>query len=158
MNDQRPFAAEMPWPDFHARMKDGKTPILIPLGSMEQHGHHMPLHVDVLLPTEFSRRVAARVGGSEGVGGYRSDATGEPAVDGPGQVDLPGEVATGGGPLVSAVHAVAEDAGPDERVEVEVEHVGGPVALDRLGGDPEGQRPPLGVSRKRAFPSAAFFT
>lgn len=63
MNDQRTFAAEMPWPDFHARVKDGKTPILIPLGSMEQHGHHMPLHVDVLLPTEFSRRVAARVGG-----------------------------------------------------------------------------------------------
>ncbi len=59
----RPFAAEMPWPDFHARMKDGKTPILIPLGSMEQHGHHMPLHVDVLLPTEFARRVAERIGG-----------------------------------------------------------------------------------------------
>jgi creatinine amidohydrolase len=63
MTDQRPFAAEMPWPDFHARVKDGKTPILIPLGSMEQHGHHMPLHVDVLLPTEFSSRVAARIGG-----------------------------------------------------------------------------------------------
>lgn len=63
MTEQRPFAAEMPWPDFHARVKDGKTPILIPLGSMEQHGHHMPLHVDVLLPTEFARRVAEQVGG-----------------------------------------------------------------------------------------------
>jgi creatinine amidohydrolase len=57
------FAAEMPWPDFHSAMKGGKTPILIPLGSMEQHGHHMPLHVDVLLPTEFARRVAMIIGG-----------------------------------------------------------------------------------------------
>ena len=63
MTQQRPFAAEMPWPDFHARVKDGATPILIPLGSMEQHGHHMPLHVDVLLPTEFASRVAERIGG-----------------------------------------------------------------------------------------------
>ena len=63
MSQDGPFAAEMPWPDFHARVKDGKTPILIPLGSMEQHGPHMPLHVDVLLPTEFARRVAERIGG-----------------------------------------------------------------------------------------------
>ena len=35
--------------------------MLVPIGSMEQHGHHMPLHVDVLLPTEFSRRVAERI-------------------------------------------------------------------------------------------------
>jgi creatinine amidohydrolase len=60
---ERAFAAELPWPDFQAAMKDGKKPVLIPLGSMEQHGHHMPLHVDVLLPTEFARRVACRVGG-----------------------------------------------------------------------------------------------
>lgn len=41
---------------------EGKVPILIPLGSMEQHGHHMPMHVDVLLPTEFARRVAEQTG------------------------------------------------------------------------------------------------
>lgn len=56
------FAAELPWPDYHATVKDGRTPILIPVGSMEQHGHHMPLHVDVLLPTEFARRVALEIG------------------------------------------------------------------------------------------------
>jgi creatinine amidohydrolase len=48
------FAAELPWPDYQAAIADGATPILIPVGSMEQHGHHMPLHVDVLLPTEFA--------------------------------------------------------------------------------------------------------
>ena len=57
------FAAEHSWPDYHAAVRGGCTPILIPLGSMEQHGHHMPLHVDVLLPTEFARRVALQIGG-----------------------------------------------------------------------------------------------
>ena len=56
------FASELTWPDYHQAMKDGRTPILIPLGSMEQHGHHMPLHVDVLLPTEFARRIALQIG------------------------------------------------------------------------------------------------
>ena len=57
------FASELPWPDYHAAVRHGATPILIPIGSMEQHGHHMPLHVDVLLPTEFDRRAALMVGG-----------------------------------------------------------------------------------------------
>lgn len=57
------FAAELPWPDYAAAARDGVTPILIPLGSMEQHGCHMPLHVDVLLPTEFARRAALEVDG-----------------------------------------------------------------------------------------------
>lgn len=56
------FASELTWPDYHAAVRDGRTPILIPIGSMEQHGHHMPLHVDVLLPTEFARRVAGEIG------------------------------------------------------------------------------------------------
>ena len=63
MSKESPFAAELPWPDYLERVKNAKAPILIPLGSMEQHGHHMPLHVDVLLPTEFARRVALEVGG-----------------------------------------------------------------------------------------------
>lgn len=57
------FAAELAWPDYHAAISGGRAPILIPVGSMEQHGHHMPMHVDVLLPTEFARRAAERVGG-----------------------------------------------------------------------------------------------
>ena len=56
------LAAEMPWPHYQERVKDGEVPVLIPLGSMEQHGHHMPMHVDVLLPTEFACRAAERVG------------------------------------------------------------------------------------------------
>jgi creatinine amidohydrolase len=63
MTFQSAFAAELAWPDYHARVRGGRTPILLPLGSMEQHGCHMPMHVDVLLPSEFARRAAERIGG-----------------------------------------------------------------------------------------------
>src|SRR3546814_12883906 len=56
------FAVELPWPEYERRVRDGAVPILLPIGSMEQHGHHMPMHVDVLLPVEFARRVAGEVG------------------------------------------------------------------------------------------------
>ena len=56
------FAYELTWPEYDERARDGSTPIMIPIGSMEQHGHHMPMHVDVLLPSEFSRRVAGQIG------------------------------------------------------------------------------------------------
>jgi len=75
MARQTVFAAELAWPDYDARVRSGDTPLLIPLGSMEQHGHHMPMHVDVLLPTAFSGRVAKRIGGLVGqpvVYGYKS--------------------------------------------------------------------------------------
>lgn len=62
MTKKTVFAAELPWPDYQEQVQDGNVPILIPLGSMEQHGHHMPMHVDVLLPTEFARRVAEETG------------------------------------------------------------------------------------------------
>jgi creatinine amidohydrolase len=55
------FAAELPWPDYDVAVRGGRRAMIIPIGSMEQHGHHMPLHVDVLLPTEFARRVAERI-------------------------------------------------------------------------------------------------
>lgn len=63
MSSRSVFAAELAWPDYKEAVAGGRSPILIPIGAMEQHGHHMPLHVDVLLPTEFARRVAGRIGG-----------------------------------------------------------------------------------------------
>ena len=59
---QSVFAAELTWPDYDRLVRDGSVPLLIPIGAMEQHGHHLPMHVDVLLPTAYSRRVAERIG------------------------------------------------------------------------------------------------
>src|SRR5690349_11310954 len=58
---QTVFLAELSWPEFARRVAAG-APVFLPLGSTEQHGHHMG-NVDVLLPTAICERVAAAVGG-----------------------------------------------------------------------------------------------
>ncbi|MEI2687510.1 MAG: creatininase family protein [Cypionkella sp.] len=56
------FYAELPWPEVEARIA-ADAPVFLPLGATEQHGRHMALNVDVVLPTAIAARVAARVGG-----------------------------------------------------------------------------------------------
>ncbi len=56
------FLAELPWTEVGARIRAG-APVFLPIGATEQHGHHMAMNVDVVLPTAVAERVAARVGG-----------------------------------------------------------------------------------------------
>jgi creatinine amidohydrolase len=56
------FYAELSWPEAEARIAQG-APVFLPLGATEQHGRHMALSVDVVLPTAIAARAAARVGG-----------------------------------------------------------------------------------------------
>lgn len=56
------FMAELSWPEFAAKIAGG-APVFLPLGSTEQHGYHMSLNVDVVLPTAVCERVAKAVGG-----------------------------------------------------------------------------------------------
>jgi creatinine amidohydrolase len=100
------FAAELAWPDYHARVKDGRVPVLLPLGAMEQHGHHMPMHVDVLLPTEFARRVAGEVGALVAPAftyGYKSHQKSG------GGNHLPGTTSLDGATLVAALRDVIKE-------------------------------------------------
>jgi creatinine amidohydrolase len=53
--------AEMAWPEYDAKVKDGKTMVLLPIGALEQHGHHMSMNPDVLLPTAISEKVAEQI-------------------------------------------------------------------------------------------------
>ena len=100
------FASEMTWPDYDAAVRGGRTPILIPIGSMEQHGHHMPLHVDVLLPTEFARRVALEIGALVAppfTYGYKSHQKSG------GGNHLPGTTSLDGATLVAALKDVVKE-------------------------------------------------
>lgn len=106
MARQTCFAAELPWPDYNARVHDGGTPVLIPIGSMEQHGHHMPMHVDVLLPVEFARRVAERIGALVAppfTYGYKSQQRSG------GGNHLPGTTSLDGATLVAALRDVIRE-------------------------------------------------
>ncbi|WP_430504998.1 creatininase family protein [Haloparvum sp. PAK95] len=53
--------AEMTWQEVEAAVDETQT-ILLPVGSTEQHGHHMPLGVDVYMPDAVAERVAERTG------------------------------------------------------------------------------------------------
>lgn len=53
--------SEMTWYDFDDRVKGGDPIVIIPVGSTEQHGPHLPLSTDVILPEEIALRIAARL-------------------------------------------------------------------------------------------------
>ena len=41
---------------------DRDTPVVIPLGACEQHGHHLPLFVDTIQVTALAERVEREMG------------------------------------------------------------------------------------------------
>ena len=53
---------ELAWPEAEKRIASG-APVFLPVGATEQHGRHMPLNVDVVIPTAIAERAARRVGG-----------------------------------------------------------------------------------------------
>ena len=56
------FMAELSWPEWQSRIA-GNPPVFLPVGATEQHGPHLPLNVDVVLPTGVCERVARQTGG-----------------------------------------------------------------------------------------------
>ncbi len=46
---------EMTWPEVKAAA-DAALPVVLPLGSTEQHGPHLPLNTDCILPTAIALR------------------------------------------------------------------------------------------------------
>jgi creatinine amidohydrolase len=54
--------SELTWPEYRDLIAQG-APIAVPLGSVEQHGPHLPLGTDWMLITELCRRVAREIGG-----------------------------------------------------------------------------------------------
>jgi creatinine amidohydrolase len=52
---------EMSWPEVAKAVKQKKM-ILTPVGSIEQHGPHLPLNSDLTAATEVSLRVARKIG------------------------------------------------------------------------------------------------
>ena len=55
--------AELTWTEYHRRIQDDAPIVLLPTGSVEQHGPHLPLSTDTLIPEAIAERVAREVGG-----------------------------------------------------------------------------------------------
>lgn len=54
--------SEMTWPDYAEALKSDPV-VFLPTGALEQHGPHLPMAVDYLLPTAIARDIAQQVGG-----------------------------------------------------------------------------------------------
>jgi creatinine amidohydrolase len=54
---------EMSWVEYSKRIAVPGTISILPVGSTEQHGPHMSMNTDVLLPTEIALEVARRING-----------------------------------------------------------------------------------------------
>ena len=54
------FAADMTWQEYEKEVP--RKVVLLPVGSLEQHGPHLPLDVDVIIPTNFARMIDNEIG------------------------------------------------------------------------------------------------
>ncbi|MBB5374517.1 creatininase [Acidocella aromatica] len=52
---------ELAWTEYRRRVVDERQPVLIPLGALEQHGLHMSMNPDVVIPTAISKAVAQNI-------------------------------------------------------------------------------------------------
>jgi creatinine amidohydrolase len=60
------FLERLTWPEVEAAIERGVDAVLIPIGSTEQHGHHMPLDTDCFIARSLCAR-AAEAGAADGV-------------------------------------------------------------------------------------------
>jgi creatinine amidohydrolase len=88
---------DLNWVDYARRIADESPVLFLPVGAIEQHGHHLPMDCDVVIPDALSVRVAQRVGGLVAppiVYGYKS----QPRIGGGNH--FPGTTSLDGGTMI----------------------------------------------------------
>ena len=60
------FLERLTWPEVEAAIERGVDAVLLPIGTTEQHGHHMPLDTDCVIARSLCARAAA-AGEEDGV-------------------------------------------------------------------------------------------
>lgn len=53
--------AEIPWTEYDRRVREEQAMVLLPVGALEQHGPHLPMNCDSVIPEAMSERIAARL-------------------------------------------------------------------------------------------------
>lgn len=84
--------SEMTWPEFKEAIE--KKPVIIPVGSLEQHGYHLPLHTDVIIAEKLAGLLAGRIDAIVAPAvnyGYKSQPNSGGGPLFPGTIDLNGE-------------------------------------------------------------------
>ncbi len=60
--DQTVRIERLKWTEYVERMKEQPV-IFLPVGALEQHGPHLPMNCDEVIPRDISEEVARRIGG-----------------------------------------------------------------------------------------------
>lgn len=53
--------AELTWVEYQHRLATEPLTVLLPVGAVEQHGHHLPMGTDHLIPTAICKEIANRI-------------------------------------------------------------------------------------------------
>ncbi|WP_117594245.1 creatininase family protein [Haloprofundus halophilus] len=78
------------WTDVENALEDGTRTAVVAVGSVEQHGPHLPLIMDTLAGDELSRRIAERLGDAFAAPTIRPGCSGH-HMDFPGTITIPPE-------------------------------------------------------------------
>jgi creatinine amidohydrolase len=86
------LAEQMTWMEYRDKVK--QSVVILPMGAFEQHGPHLPLNVDVIIPTNFAKLVADKIDAMvlpPVTYGYKSQPTSGGGPLFPGTTSLDGE-------------------------------------------------------------------
>jgi creatinine amidohydrolase len=81
---------ELTWPEVEAALADGTRTAIVAVGSVEQHGPHLPLIMDTLAGDELSRRIAEELGDALAAPSIRPGCSGH-HMGFPGTITIPSE-------------------------------------------------------------------
>lgn len=81
---------EYAWPEVETALEQGTRTVVVAVGSVEQHGPHLPLIMDTLQGDEFSRRIAEKLGDALAAPTIRPGCSGH-HMEYPGTITIPAE-------------------------------------------------------------------
>lgn len=81
---------EMVWPEVESALENGTRTAIVAVGSIEQHGPHLPLNMDTLDGDELSRRIATELGDALAAPTIRPGCSGH-HMEFPGTITVPPE-------------------------------------------------------------------
>ncbi|WP_135664279.1 creatininase family protein [Halorhabdus rudnickae] len=81
---------EMVWPEVESALENGTRTAIVAVGSIEQHGPHLPLNMDTLDGDELARRIATELGDALAAPTIRPGCSGH-HMEFPGTITVPPE-------------------------------------------------------------------
>lgn len=81
---------EMTWPEVESALENGTRTAIVAVGSIEQHGPHLPLGMDALDGDELARRIATALGDALAAPTIRPGCSGH-HMEFPGTITIPPE-------------------------------------------------------------------